>query len=773
MVDPADKAVDCGEIEGIGVNRNSSEVELSNFMNEHCTTMDIRGSHFHKPPDYYADNSSVNDIKRYFARPRLFDRIAYDQTVPGLLNEFVLGNQEIKNRLPDAFNRLEGAYGWRGTIVFRFQVVAQPFQAGRLRFVYEPFYKPGNRYDRSESITAISQLPGVEIDITETTEAILKIPFIHPRSFFSVRGHASIQTLGRVLMYAYTGYTVAPGGPQPTISSWTYIEDLEVIGAAPKLYLQSGKFLANNTKESKAIPGNLSNVLMAGSNITKWAMPRIPLLSAFTGQTAWMLREAAKIAASYGWAKPMTTTAVSRIQDTQNAYQFNCDGADVAYNLGASADNEVAVLPGFAGSDIDETSIAYLASIFSALSASSMNTAQSPGTVLFRANVCPGAMLRTSNTSVTVPTIPLGSGVWPTTVGYLANMFTMWRGSLRFRLKFAKTKFHTGRVVLGFIPVDPTEGTPDPPYVPGEYNSLQYKSVILDLREQNTIDFECPFLSPLPYVDRNRSIGSFFVQVLESLSGPDTVSSVIPFIVEVSGGPDLEFAIPSYGPFGLARTTITPVLQSGDFESFTVPRDDNMASRCIGEKINSVKQLMSRACVFRHLASGTETIYNHGPFVPYDFEGITISRQTYYDYFGAAYALFRGGIVVHNIPYGSNVTVSSRYLSNNDEDSDVNNVLITENRTGVHTKLPYYCPTARTSSPATAVTDFDRPRGAVVCANSNTDTNSNGSLISIRAADDYQVGYFIGCPLLERWNHATNSAGNENGVILNVLNTGT
>ena len=200
------------------------------------------------------------------------------------------------------FARVKGAFGWRATVVFRLQVIATPFQAGRLRMAFSPF-EDGSIYmpSRSEHITGVSQLPGVDLDIVEQTSCVLKVPFIHAYNYFLVkpRTPSSSEVLGTLSVFPYIGPNIAAGSTNPTYVLWMSLEDFELVGVAPFEYTAQmaplGKGKASSSKEASAIPGNLSNVLAAGSNLMTWAGSRIPFLSSVAGPSSWALRQAANI----------------------------------------------------------------------------------------------------------------------------------------------------------------------------------------------------------------------------------------------------------------------------------------------------------------------------------------------------------------------------------------------------------------------------------------------------------------------------------------------
>lgn len=715
---------------------------MTSFANEACDQVSIR-SRLPVLPEEVVDNMEANNIKDYFSRPRLLNSLIYNATIHGTIGSWNLSNTDTQARMYN-FSRVLGARGWRAKFVFRIQVTATPFQAGRLRLYLDPLNsQSASDRIRYLSVTTMSQLPGVDLDITESTSAILTVPFIHPASYFPVLNVGvpdSALSLGTVHLAAYTPVVLAAGVLPPVVAVWHWLEDFELIGAtAGSIVSQSGKFKS----EDRAIPGNLSNVLAAGANLITWAKD-VPLISSVAQPTAWFLRQTAKIASSYGWSKPRVITPPGRMMNTYNTYQHNVDGTDAVLTLGAMAENAVAPLSGFAGTDVDEMSFDFLKSIYTAVSTPTLSTSQPINTLIFSTPLTPMAMWYNGQSKLTTTLPAAGTGFYPTPLFAIANNFRHFRGGFKFRIKMAKTKFHSGRLILGYIPVE-TSATK---YVPAEPSLMNYKSIVWDLREQNVIEFECPYVSPTPYVSRLKSYGTFFIIVLEPLVAPDTVASTVQLVVEVAGSTDMEFAVPTPLDSFIAPNNTLLVAQSGTFEPMSVDSNPTASLYCVGEKINSAKQMMNRACIFTTANTSTFINVDNGIenpiYVPSAAAptSITIPDTTLWFYYTSFYALRRGGLNFDVISMSSNSTISAFLKGPADDLSTM--PIITESRTALHFNLPYYSIVSRTPNFPDAGIYYENKEFATI-AFSSVGAGSR-YLVYKRAADDYQVGYFSGIP---------------------------
>jgi len=712
-------------------------------------------------PEHYVDEKTVMDIREYFSRPKLIDTVTYNQSSRGVMSTYSNTNNNLNSGLTN-FQRVFGSFGWRGTVCFRIQAISNPFQAGRVRLALDPCIGDSNSWPRGTAITPVSQLPGVEMDICESTSSILKIPFVHPLNYFTVSTTAGAggTDIGLVTLFAMTPIALGSGGIAPSIAVWRWVEDFELIGACPgnlNVQPQAGRFQRNKldtaAMEQDAIPGNVSNVLAAGAKFATWLGTKVPLISSYSGTTSWMLRETAKVAASLGWSKPLVTTPLNKMLNTYNTYQFNSDGTDGGNGVGMFSDNAVAPLPGFAGTDVDEMSFDYIKSTFAAIAQPSLSTTDTSSTIIYQCALRPRDLYFQPGAENVGITVTSGLSYWPSPVCALQNVFEKYRGGLKFRIKISKTKFHTGRLVVGFIPNFPNNN--NKPLIPTNVLDMQYKSVVWDLREGNVLEFECPFICPFAYLDADYYYGNFIVAVIEPLAGPPTVAQTVPFIVEVAGMEDLEFAIPVTAVNSIANLNPDFFAQAGQFQPYATEKDKTVAMYAIGEKINSVKQMISRACLdYTQVGSGS-----YQPNLELNFPGvvpptglpktaITGIDSSFLNYFLGWFRFSRGGFMVDVIPVGNDIALTATRFNPTDCTSVP---VITEGRTALHIKYPYYNNFSRNL--VAAQTPYGVSEKANLFFSVPAGSTESSTLIYKRAADDYQLGYFVGAPpLIQRFS---------------------
>ncbi|UHK03342.1 MAG: polyprotein [Hangzhou recilia dorsalis iflavirus 1] len=159
-----------------------------------------------------------------------------------------------------------------------------------------------------------------------------------------------------------------------------------------------------------------------------------------------------------------------------------------------------------------------------------------------------------------ITTVDEGTAFVLPPVAFMANLFQYWRGSLNLRLDAVATKFHTGRLLLT--------------YVPGDYRpdlTLAHikasTSVIFDLKEMQQCNFRIPYMADKQYWPRNIDVvstdttayapGFVYIFVLNKLVSMDNISNFIYMNMYIAGGDDFELIIPAQPTIGLSFSTQT------------------------------------------------------------------------------------------------------------------------------------------------------------------------------------------------------------------------
>lgn len=578
--------------------------------------------------------------------------------------------------------KILGKYSLKADVRLRLQVNASRFQQGRYILAWIPSggdngASAGDNFNlfHAHSTCQVTQLPHVEFDLACDTEVELVIPFT---AYFMAVGNVNAGTVsmdtGVFFLYPYQALSAVAGSLSAPYTLWANFENISFFGSAipqsgMKMQTKKGKKSVAQQEAISAGKGPISTVLNGVASFAG-TLSLIPMLTEIAAPVSWVAGILGQTAAAFGWSKPSDESSAMRVVRTPQPFFSNVDVCDPGLKLSMSISNSIDVLPGFAGTDIDEMSIDYIKSIPAFFNRISWGSASAVGTALCNYKVGPQYLGYTE--------VPLGGGLvtnFPP-VGYLANGFAYWRGSLKFTLKFVKTEFHSGRLLVSFNPINTAYvGGVGPTVIA---NSNYVIREIFDVRRGNEFTVTVPYVNYENWSNvrgPNGFIGYLSAIVLDPLIAPNTVSSTINILVEVSGGDDFELACPNGDSAGhnlIQMTTFQSSMQmqnisepcevsdivlggstSMDAETLVAP-----SFSCIGEKILSLRQYLKRfspAIVFSGTAGSTflsgdglATSYTIGPLMDINVDAATNKPPTYtadpFTYFGAMYGMFRGSI---------------------------------------------------------------------------------------------------------------------------------
>jgi hypothetical protein len=549
-----------------------------------------------------------------------------------------------------------GFLGIKADVILRLQVNANPFQAGRYFLCFIPtvganpnavhtgYYLFAHRF----SAVQCSQLPHAEIDLNCDTECILKIPFNSCDTMYSLRSATladGMTDIGAVFMRPYSSLITVAGSSTVSYTLWGSLENIELFGPTVPQSGRRGTVSEQELSRSKLGPisGALNRVSRAANIISE-----IPLLSEFASMTSFFADVGARAAKVFGYAKPDSRQPPNNIIRTIFPNAYNVDGISSGYKLALSERNELAVLPGFAGSKFDEMSIDYIKTIPSYFTNVVWNDTQNSETELIRFNLNPSYFAKGHNDS--------GNEVVDMTpMCWVAAFFGLYRGSIVLRFKFVKTCFHSGRLMFTFIPTDPRFTNPDTT-TPALFDYANRQ--IVDIRDGNEFTLAFPYTANQNYLTNGVSYGQVVISVLDPLKAPATVSSSVPILCEAWGGADLEFASPtsiSWEPYlpSAAQSSDPCNLEYSTVGGMNIVTSDIYAKSCIGEKILSLRSLIKCAVPLPEyngtIQTGNEWFISPWTFLWTKFVGPTgVARPKqpadYLTAISAPFSTFRGSM---------------------------------------------------------------------------------------------------------------------------------
>lgn len=591
------------------INGTVAPAGVTEFAQEACEAVDALGDYM--PMALAMPQPDLQDIKAYFARPRLIGRsnFTFGSTV-ALMNAAIDESlSALTTWFPQFRQRLVGAYGIRFAVNFRLQVAATAFHQGilALAWQYGPTSAPTfSRYDKSYACTNV---PHVRLDISEDTMVELKVPFMHPHEFLEVTNNNAYTSPYGAIAVTPILPSVSIAGIQPaTLDLYVYLTDIELFGAAvdngATVTLQAGSSLiTQEVKKSKVVSGTLSNMAKISGFIAKG----IPSLAAIAGPAAWALDTASGIAKYFGFARPMIQDPASKVYRTGYGNEYQVDLPMVGDTVAAFQGNTLCIDTSLGGTDIDEMSLSFLTKQWSQACRLQVSTANSHGTAIYSAPVTPGVFWFRAGTTTPFSNIqrPVSSAslisqsgncFYPTTLCYISSFFRYWRGSIKFRFTFAKTKLHGGRYMVTYNPNNQITfgslgvyGSVKGPEVVGGNQQPYGNSMIMDLKDGNVFEFTVPYVSTAPYRPYDSTIGGITIMCIDPLQATATVSSVVPLLVEVCGGDDYELGNFSGNFFPLQPAGSVYTQSGGGLISTTTKSPTDMT---MGERIMSIKQII-------------------------------------------------------------------------------------------------------------------------------------------------------------------------------------
>lgn len=622
----------------------------------------------------------------------------------------------LQNRMYN--EKIRGFVGLRPKAVeVRVQVNAQKFQQGRLRLQYIPYakYLPNKVSLLASSLTTRTSCPGVDIDIcggstptTRVAQAVFTIPYVSPHLFFNmINGDG---TMGDIYLFVYS--PLVSGSSEASdceVTIWARFIDpvLEFPTGATPLYTIPSTMKQHEAQvagEAKKIAtrGVISDTLGVIAETLSTAK-KIPVIGEYLAIPEWLARTGTNILQMFGFCKP-TLPMDTKLRTANCLANFN--GKDSSHKMALSAENEIDTPNDLSGTALDEMALSTIYTTPAYWSSFNWTTSQTTeDQILWTDFVSPFKFSPISGGN-TYSMLPMC---------YVANCFGSWRGSLVYTFKVVKTGFHAGRLRIFFTPYE-SSGNLVVGNAPTNEIEKNYQ-IVFDIEENDVVSFTVPYVSTKPWLATTNqtssqspvavSTGYVVVCVLNELKAVSTVSPSIQVLVEVSGGPDLTFAMP-------CAPRMQPALPAGavSFEEVKeheaqvfgteLQQERNEAhllnapesisalnpmsnwspeAHCIGEKVVSVRQLIKRnnfvGLTQNNRTSNadrpqTSTTLDFNTFTsinPYGFKIQDLQLGLdYLSYFSMVYAFFRGGI---RLKISSSTFGADGHFANNDTPNGV------------------------------------------------------------------------------------------------------
>nr|UNZ11812.1 capsid protein [Miltyush picorna-like virus 2] len=438
----------------------------------------------------------------------------------------------------------------RGDLVIRLVVNCQPFQAGLLRIVCVPWGdKIKARYQSmKDSGQAISQAPGFIMDIQEKV-AEFKAPWTGPNIFQSLLDD---QIAFKVAVYPYSKLCDA-ANEGITVMMYASLHNVELLHPVPynpsngpspvKAYERAmQQHGPDQEATAAATSGSVSGACSTIGSLAGMAS-MIPGVGQFAGPISMVANTVGGIAKAFGHSKPMNKSLQNPIVNRPAQHMVNVDGFDDTHNLGIShstfldqQNNTMCVK--------DEMALSYISQIPTLVKSFDWPSSAAADTILFNNPVCPsGNIVTTVRNSKVIYMM--------SAMAFVAQNFAFWRGSITYKIRIIKTKFHSGQLRIGHI-MGPNVTADFPSRTNLDFNKIP--SSIWKIDESDTFEYtiqygsnrqwkRCPTAEALA-AGETFPTAFLLISVENPLRYTSTVPNHVEILIEERAGPDFQVAFP-------------------------------------------------------------------------------------------------------------------------------------------------------------------------------------------------------------------------------------
>jgi len=619
--------------------------------------------------------NAVHNEKDVFSYPYACHDFDWDVSSPVVLFQtkapqmFFDGNANAQMKLANyAF--------MRGVAVMKVIINGSPYVAGKLLLSVRPLGRASvSEYEASGD-------PCVEIDAASGKEAEIRMPCIIPHGWSLVEQYGVAVSGGRDF-FNWGQFTISVLSALADVSSGTvygrvycWLEDVQLQGPTPTAFTISAQAPPAKPKSVIKAPSmfmkngraNPFSVKMAGSRVTessalsagidKYVAPVVRSIGGVITDVGAGVLAAAQIAALVGLSVPQmdnNTTIVT--SSTSNFSGPHVEGIFPGVHLASRQQQKVVLPEGVFDMSDDEMQIAHFASRMGLCCKIEWTAADLSDTILQTWPVNPGCHHVAGGLHYHSP------------VSFMSTFFRFWRGTMRYRLAIAKTRFHNGTIEVCLSMGSGSVA------VTSEQRAARCYRKVWNVSEMSSIEIDVPYSAATPWSQTTQFLDTGgFVDFIPSpyltsgvltlrvvnplISAGGTVVDSVEILLYCAGGKDIEFAVPSF----LQNTvTLTPspilgeaqvgggVFQDDETDGVEClestpmfpanPMSNVGQVACVGETIHNLRLLTRRFPLFvtnKTVTAGFARILWQDVFV----------NNIFLQYFQLAFAFASGGFRV-------------------------------------------------------------------------------------------------------------------------------
>jgi len=348
----------------------------------------------------------------------------------------------------------------RCTMNVRVAVSATPFHYSNLQFSYTPLDNAQgilSVFDsglRRMKIEYLSQTPGcVTSMITDNTPIEMHFPYMAPVPMFRLFNPSSavlgatddyddVAILGTFHLYTINPISAVSTDPSPiSIYIYAWLTDVELVSTTGTI-IEVTTESNDNVDERKVGP---VESMSSKAAVMLGKLSNVPVIGRFAQAASIGSSALSKISSLFGWSAPVMTTKPERIKNEPFYNAANLITYDTGKRITLDPKQELTVDPTCIGKKVDEMAISYINSRRSLFHTFTWTTTDDAFTVpIFRCGVTPTLLSLHSDSG--------RSWRMPTALCFAARPFNWWRGEIKFTFRIVVSKFHRGKIVLGYEP---------------------------------------------------------------------------------------------------------------------------------------------------------------------------------------------------------------------------------------------------------------------------------------------------------------------------------
>jgi hypothetical protein len=388
-----------------------------------------------------------------------------------------------------------------------------------------------------------SQRPHIFLNPTQGSGGELELPFLWYNNALKIPTK-EWEEMGEMVIRSFSTLKHANGAEEPvTVNVFAWAEDMHLSVPTSN---QPGAL----TPQAGPADGPVSGPAMAVAKAAE-GLVKVPAISSYAMAASTVARGVGKMAAAFGYTKPVSCEGQKEYVATPFPNSVNVDGNDTTTKLTFDSKQSVTIDPAAVGlGSTDEMTILSIAQRESYLVSINWPTDLAPEAQLWRSHVTPS--LWNSAPDPLTGKIELHMPA----CCFAVAPFRHWRGTINYRFQIVSSAYHKGRIRLSY----------DPSFqLTNEYNTNINR--VIDISEENDFTVSIGWGSAKPMLEHAppsegsvpygnvvlSDIGDFAngmlsMYVVNELTTPNSVvNNSIIINVFVSAGPDFEVFNPTSG----------------------------------------------------------------------------------------------------------------------------------------------------------------------------------------------------------------------------------